>query len=150
MLGLGLHLLHEPGTLDDVAEAGIVFDVGRRGQLPARGDPLDEDRLEPGAGGVDCSRIAGRARTQHRQARRNAVCHAPHLGALETPPQRRPVGFCLDPAAGDEIPDENDDADDQQDVNEPAGNMECEESQRPQDEKDNCDRQKHTLVPCLG
>src|SRR4051812_15606441 len=28
MLGLGLHFLHQPGALDDVAETGIILHVG--------------------------------------------------------------------------------------------------------------------------
>ena len=35
VLGLGLHLLHQPGALDDVGEARIVLDVGGDGQLAA-------------------------------------------------------------------------------------------------------------------
>ena len=44
MLGLRLHLLDQPGALDDVAEAGIVLDVGRGGQLAAGLDSLDDNR----------------------------------------------------------------------------------------------------------
>ena len=36
MLGLRLHLLHQPGALDDVGEAGIVLDIGGDGELAAR------------------------------------------------------------------------------------------------------------------
>ena len=36
MLGLLLHLLHQPGALDDVGEARVVLDVGGDGQLAAR------------------------------------------------------------------------------------------------------------------
>jgi hypothetical protein len=60
MLGLRLHLLHQPGTLDDVAEAGIVLDVRGRRELTAGLDSLDDDRLEAGARGIDCSGQARR------------------------------------------------------------------------------------------
>ena len=62
MLGLLLHLLHQPGALDDVGEAGVVLHVGGDGELPAGLDALDQDRLEHGAGRIDRGRIAGRAR----------------------------------------------------------------------------------------
>ena len=61
MLGLGLHLLHQPGTLDHVGEARIVLDVGGDGQLPARLQALDQDRLQVGARGIDRGGVAGRA-----------------------------------------------------------------------------------------
>ena len=73
MLGLGLHLLHQPGALDDVAEAGIILDVGGGGELAAGLDALDDDRREAGAGGVDGGGIAGRAGAEDDQARRNDV-----------------------------------------------------------------------------
>ena len=68
MLGLGLHFLHQPRALDDVAKAGIIFDVGRGGQLAARLDALDDDRRQAGAGGIDGGGIAGRAGTEDDQA----------------------------------------------------------------------------------
>ena len=58
MLGLGLHLLHQPGTLDDVAEARIIFDVGRGGQLAAGLDALDHHRAKARARGVDGGGVA--------------------------------------------------------------------------------------------
>ena len=63
MLGLLLHLLHQPGALDDVGEARIILDVGRDGELAAGLDALDQDRLQHGARRIDRGRIAGRART---------------------------------------------------------------------------------------
>ena len=39
VLGLRLHLLHQPGALDDVGEARVVLDVGGDGQLAARLEP---------------------------------------------------------------------------------------------------------------
>ena len=42
MLGLLLHLLHQPGALDDVGETGIVLDIGGDRQLAARLQPGDQ------------------------------------------------------------------------------------------------------------
>src|SRR5262249_17389149 len=67
MLGLLLHLLHQPGALDDVGEAGIILDVGGDGELSAGLDALDQNRLQHGSGGIDRSRIAGSARTDDDQ-----------------------------------------------------------------------------------
>ena len=60
MLGLFLHLLHQPGTLDDVGETGIVLDIGRDRQLPAGLHPGDHQRLQIGARGVDRGGVPGR------------------------------------------------------------------------------------------
>ena len=62
MLGLLLHLLHQPGPLDDVGEARIILDVGGDGELAAGLVALDQHRLQHGAGGIDGGRVAGRAR----------------------------------------------------------------------------------------
>ena len=62
MLGLLLHLLHQPGTLDDVGEAWIVFYVGSDGELTAGLDALDHDRLQHGARRIDRGGVASRAR----------------------------------------------------------------------------------------
>src|SRR5690606_34031478 len=59
MLGLRLHLLHEPGALDNVGEAGIILDIGGDGQLTTGLQALDHHRLQHGAGRIDSSRIAG-------------------------------------------------------------------------------------------
>ena len=56
------HLLHQPGALDHVRKAGIVFNVGRNGELAARLDALDQHRLQHGARGIDRRRITCRAR----------------------------------------------------------------------------------------
>ena len=82
MLGLGLHLLHQPRALDDVAEAGIIFDVGGGGQLAAGLDALDDDRRQAGAGGVNGGGQAGRAGAEDEQAGGNDVGHGAHLRAL--------------------------------------------------------------------
>ena len=60
MLGLLLHLLHQPGALDDVGEARIVLDIRGDGELAARLDALHEHRLQAGAGGIDRRRVARR------------------------------------------------------------------------------------------
>jgi hypothetical protein len=68
MFGLGLHLLHQPGALDDVGEARIVFHVGGDGQLAAGLDALDQHRVEQGARGVDGGGVAGGARAHDEAA----------------------------------------------------------------------------------
>src|SRR5215467_5632677 len=60
VLGLLLHLLHQPRPLDDVREARIVLDVGGDRELATGLDALDQDRLQHGAGGIDRGRIARR------------------------------------------------------------------------------------------
>ncbi len=60
VLGLLLHLLHQPGSLDDVGKARIVLDLGGDGELAARLDTLDEDGFQHRSRGVDGGRIAGR------------------------------------------------------------------------------------------
>src|SRR3546814_10048596 len=62
MLGLRLHLLHQPGTLDDVGEAGEILDIGGDRHLAARLQPRHHQRLQVGARGVDRGRVARRAR----------------------------------------------------------------------------------------
>ena len=46
-------------------------------------------------------------------------------------------------ASGDKVPDQNDNADDQQDMDETAGNVECEEAQRPENQDDDGNCKKH-------
>ena len=55
--GLGLHLLHQPGALDDIGEAGVVLDIGGDGHLAAGLDALHQYRLQVRPGGVDRRRI---------------------------------------------------------------------------------------------
>ena len=74
MLGLLLHLLHQPGALDDVGEAGIILDVGGDGELAAGLDALDDDRRRP-ARAARWRRSARGARPEHGQPGRNAVGH---------------------------------------------------------------------------
>ena len=61
-LGLLAEDLHELGTLDPVAKARIVLDLGRDRQLAAGLRALDHDRLELGARGVEGGGPAGGAR----------------------------------------------------------------------------------------
>jgi hypothetical protein len=60
MLGLLLHLLHQPRALDDFGEARIVLDVGRDGELAAGLDAADHDRLQHRARRIDGGGAAGR------------------------------------------------------------------------------------------
>ena len=56
------HLLHQPRPLHGRGKAWIVLDVGRNRQLATRLQPADQDRLQPGACGVDGRRVPGRPR----------------------------------------------------------------------------------------
>src|SRR3546814_1223395 len=53
MLGLLLHLLHQPGSLDNVREARIIFHIGGDHQLPARLQPLHHERRHASAPAID-------------------------------------------------------------------------------------------------
>lgn len=55
------HLLHQPGTLDRIAEARIVFDIRGDHQLAALFHAGDQHRFQHGARSIDGGRIAGRA-----------------------------------------------------------------------------------------
>ena len=55
------HLLHQPGTLDHLGEARIVFDIGGDRHLAAGLQALDQDRLGIGARGIDRRRVARRS-----------------------------------------------------------------------------------------
>src|SRR6201982_1106199 len=90
VLGLLLHLLHQPGPLDDVCEAGVVLDVGRDGELATGLDALDQDRLQHGAGGIDRGRIARRPGPDDEE-----------LGALDlSPREQTPAGALRQSARG--------------------------------------------------
>ena len=83
-LRLLLHLLHQLGAEDAVGEARIVLDVGREHQLAAGVEPLEDERREVGAGGVQGGRVAGRPRPDHD--------HVPHVrhGAQSSHRRKRP------------------------------------------------------------
>lgn len=55
------HLLHQPGTLDRIAEARIVFDIRGDHQLAALFHAGDQNRFQHGARRIDGGRITGRA-----------------------------------------------------------------------------------------
>ena len=56
-----VHLLHQPRPLDHLGEAGIILDVGGDGELAARLQAEDQDRLQIGARGIDRGGVAGGA-----------------------------------------------------------------------------------------
>ena len=58
---LGFHLLHQPRPLNRVGKARIIFNISGDGQLPARLDAAQKNRLQHGAGGINRRRITGRA-----------------------------------------------------------------------------------------
>src|SRR3954465_4485802 len=89
MLGLSLHLLHQPRALNNVAKAGIIFNVGRGRQLAAGLDALNDYWVEARARGVDCRGVTGRTGAEHGQTGRNAIAHAKHLGRPATPRNAR-------------------------------------------------------------
>ncbi len=91
MLGLGLHLLHQPRPLDDVTEARVILDVGGGRQLAAGLDALDDDRGKARAGGVDCGGQACRPRSENRHAGRNAVAHRCGFRGRLPAPQRQQI-----------------------------------------------------------
>ena len=75
MLGLRLHFLHQPRPLDDVAEAGVIFDVGGGGQLAAGLDALNDDGAHAGARGVDGGGEPCGAGAEDEQASGDGVGH---------------------------------------------------------------------------
>ena len=81
MLGLLLHLLHQPRTLNGLGKARIVFHVRGDGQLAARLQACDHDRIQRGAGGIDGGGPASRTRTDDGDAD-SAGClgHGGYLG----------------------------------------------------------------------
>ena len=101
MLGLLLHLLHQPGALDDVGKARIVLDVGGDGELAAGLDALDQDRLEHGARGIDRGGVAGRAGADDHDFGVGSFGHgrAPLAGVGLMWPRRWPAGRLLLPRA---------------------------------------------------
>src|SRR4051812_9998129 len=61
MLGLALHLLHQPGTLNHIGEAGVILDIRGDRQLTARLHAGHQNRLEIRARGIDGRGKPGRA-----------------------------------------------------------------------------------------
>src|SRR6185295_16580574 len=62
------HLVHQLGAEDPLREAGVVLDLGRDRQLAARLVPLEDQRREVGARGVERGGQAGRAGAEDDQA----------------------------------------------------------------------------------
>ncbi len=75
MLGLGLHLLHQPWALDHVREAWVVLDIRRYGELPTGLDPLHQHGLEARTRCIDRRRIAGRTRSEDQNLTVMSCCH---------------------------------------------------------------------------
>ncbi len=65
MLGLCLHLFHQPRALNGLGKARIVFDFGGDGELSAGLDAADQHRFEHSAGRIDRRRTPGRTTTQN-------------------------------------------------------------------------------------
>jgi hypothetical protein len=88
MLCLLRHLLHQPRALDHIREAGIVLDIGGDHELATRLQPLDQDRVEIGACGIDRRRIAGRARADDQEFGVDSLAHQkPNMWSrLKAPP----------------------------------------------------------------
>src|SRR4029077_9346803 len=80
VLSLLLHLLHEPGALDDVDEAGVVLHIGGDGELAPRLDALNQHQVQHGPGGIDSGVIARKPRTDNDE-----------LGAVHLAHPRRPL-----------------------------------------------------------
>src|SRR4051812_46273221 len=60
-LGLRAQVVHELRALDALGEAREVLDLGRRHQRAAELRPLEDQRVQVRAGGVDRRRVTGRA-----------------------------------------------------------------------------------------
>lgn len=61
-LGLLLHLHHQLRAVDALRESGEILNDTRRGEQPARHGAGEHQRLEVGAGGVNCGSQSGTAR----------------------------------------------------------------------------------------
>ncbi len=61
MLGLLLHLLHQPRALDHLGEARVILDIGRDRQLASGLQPGDQQRFEIGARRINRCSVARRA-----------------------------------------------------------------------------------------
>ena len=68
MAGLRFHLLHQPGALDGVGEAGVIFHIGGDHQLAAGLQAGHQHRGQAGARGIDGGRIAGGAGADNKNA----------------------------------------------------------------------------------
>src|SRR6202035_3428814 len=68
MLGLGSHLLHQPGSLDRLGEARVVLDIGGDGKLAAGLHARHQNRLQARTGGVNSGGVAGGAGANDKDA----------------------------------------------------------------------------------
>jgi hypothetical protein len=59
VLGLPLHLIHQPWTLDDFGETWVILDIRRDGHLPARLETGHKQRLQIGACCIDRCGVTG-------------------------------------------------------------------------------------------
>ena len=75
MRGLGLHLFHQPGTLDHFGKTGIILHLGGDGELATGLQPGDQGRLQHGARRIDGGGAAGRAAAQDNDLRLLRVRH---------------------------------------------------------------------------
>ncbi len=65
MLGLCLHLFHQPRPLDRLGKAGVVLHIGGDGKLAARLQTGNQHGFEIGACSIDGSGVSGRAGTDN-------------------------------------------------------------------------------------
>src|SRR5688572_24777476 len=91
MRGLLLHLLHEPGSLDHVGKSRIVLDVGGDGELAARLDALNQDRVEHRPRCIDGCCVSGGPRPDDDDLGMYWLGHCRQI--LELPPMRT-VSLC--------------------------------------------------------
>ena len=87
---LRLHLLHQPGALDDIGEAGVVFDVGGDGQLSAGLQARDQGGPQIGAGGINRRRIARWACANNKDSGSMRRAHTAPYGRAVTMRKERP------------------------------------------------------------
>src|SRR5690349_17723301 len=106
VLGLRLHLLHEPRALDHVGEAWVVLDVGSDRELAAGLDALNQDRLQHGTRRIDGGGVASRTRADDDDFRVGSLSHVlrpPDWASFgRLPPGRPETGrlFCPCPMYG--------------------------------------------------
>ncbi len=75
ILGLLPEVFHHFRALYAILVAGIIIHICRRRQLTSRLIPLNNDRIQIGACGIDGGRIAGRAGTENDQTMMLGVRH---------------------------------------------------------------------------
>ena len=90
-LRLLLHLVHELGAHDPVGEPGVVLDVGRQHELTAGLQPLQDERLEVGARGIEGRGVAGRSGADHDHVAQLLGHLLGHLGASSHTGKRPPI-----------------------------------------------------------